>query len=500
MLKTAKGKEKEDLEQALRDIEKLERMTWERRKKAAQAGRQSPQEAPSPDDGLAQDVEMQEAPTLTSSSKHDTRTSDEMELDPSHGPAERPSIPQVPGELRQSLTALYSLMTSTARLEAGVPTPQDTFKRTAPERAAREAAASPPLRRTFDALRSEIQGDCTKDAVASFDRGLDQEDSLDSFVGMRRGRIPPPRPGPTSIPDSTTDCTHILRENVGGAHMNLAAPPSPPSAVSLSPILRAPAPSSSRQFIIATTVLAQHALVRHIEMLDPAAQFIERDFAQYASSAATASLSHEADIILSPSTGLVLTTLPHLRQMALPGSGKLPPLRARLVDVAPRYGRMVLLVAAGQPNGMTSPTPADAEALAGLQGFLHSMAAAEMDTTFQVVLALNGLEEMARWIVLLMAKHGRDLGVRASESEAEETPWELWLRRAGLNALAAMAVLAPPVDRADHDGQPSEEDASAANFQRFLKMDHRPRLSAFGDLVDPASLTRLAPMLDRTFC
>ena len=503
MLKTAHGEEKEGLEQALRDIDELECIKQEKKRTQAMKGdRQSSPIARSGDDGQMRDLKMTDAPTGTSSTLRGSRENEKMELDAPHTQIVSSVFQRKQSQLPpKHLNVLDSTTIMASQPREKPSTASDGFDRTsrgehcAPRKAQR-AGAVPTSRRTLDIGKSQNLGDHSKDHTIELDQIFDHEFSLDGFVSMRRGDMPAPKAVPGSRPSSTANCPGKLPKIVEEDYNMSEAPPPEPRPIPWDPILQTSPPSSSRQFVISTSLFTLQSLMRRLEALDPFARFIERDFAQHASSPASAALSHEADIILSPSTGLVLTTLSHLRQMALPGSSVLPPLRARLLNVAPRYARLIVLVACGQPEGVTTPTPADAETLACLQGFLRSAAFAKLGTSVQVVLALSGQEEVARWTVLLMAQHGKDLGLNASDSEAEETPWELWLRRAGLNALAAMAVLAPPKHLAERDDQNRGEDAAAAKFRHFVRV-HESGPSAFEQRVGRTNMTQLASTLDR---
>ncbi|KAI9836355.1 MAG: hypothetical protein M1819_001384 [Sarea resinae] len=251
-----------------------------------------------------------------------------------------------------------------------------------------------------------------------------------------------------------------------------------------------PSPSPSSEplrapFVIATTLLSHRSLYRLLQTLHPSATFIERDFSAHLSTTSSnnfgvpspqengrfdnrrppnnsnsnqdhhhipslLSLGDEADLILSPHTALIITTLQKLQQRPLPGHEHLPSrgnvcVQERIRRIGTRYERLLVLVSEGAlasfngisgtgsgsggiPNTANNLAQRDVDALAGLTSFCNSLAA---NTEVVSLYAAGGEEELARWISGLMARYG-----------CLCTSWEIFLRRSGLNAYAAQVVLA----------------------------------------------------------
>ena len=223
------------------------------------------------------------------------------------------------------------------------------------------------------------------------------------------------------------------------------------------PIPQMSIPTTPRHFVVSTTLLRHRKLCRRIQQLFPSADFIERDFNLYTHPARPPpssrtnnppplpshladTMADEADVILSPSTGLIYTTLQEIKQQSLPGQAARSPIRDRITRTAPRYERLLVLISEG--SSLTGPTQTmgelntnDCTALIELMGFC-----ANLDEDIQVLFVGGGEEQLAQWIVGMMAEHSvADSGLRLLQ---EETLWELFLRRAGMNAFAAQAVLA----------------------------------------------------------
>ncbi|GME57495.1 hypothetical protein GTA08_BOTSDO13513 [Neofusicoccum parvum] len=201
------------------------------------------------------------------------------------------------------------------------------------------------------------------------------------------------------------------------------------------PLPQPPLPSTlaPKPFIISTSLsIHRRDLVKSIQNLYPAAQLIERDLSQ---TAAPPNPSAGPDLILSPSTGLVLTTLQRLKQRPLPGQPHAATgaqtLQTQLSQLAPSFPHLLVLVASASPH---HPDPSDCAALASI----HASAASLLPRTRVSVALVPGDDRaLAAWIAAAMAGAADGFAV-----VDDETLWERWLQRAGLNAFAAQAVLA----------------------------------------------------------
>ncbi|KAK2057358.1 hypothetical protein LY76DRAFT_657495 [Colletotrichum caudatum] len=156
-------------------------------------------------------------------------------------------------------------------------------------------------------------------------------------------------------------------------------------------------------------------------------------------------LSYEADIIPSPVTGMVITTILKVRQKPLPGSKhKLSQVRQRLARIAPLYERLVVLVSEGNPTGeQAGPLDGDdAEAYASFVAF-GSCLGRTSGCSVRVMHVAGGSQTLARWTCALVATHTKEAAPDVQQIlMAEETEWEVFLRRAGFNMYAAQVALA----------------------------------------------------------
>ena len=240
-------------------------------------------------------------------------------------------------------------------------------------------------------------------------------------------------------------------------------------------------------FIASATLLKDRRLAREIQKKYPAAELIERDFSICDCPEKNVSqrnlgppkeslgtVEHEADIMLSPSTGLLWTTLQKVKQRSLPGHVVQSAIQERVRCVASRYERLIILVNEGRRSGEghrshpgSGIDSSDLEAIAHFAAFCSSL---EDET--QMMVSPGGIEELSIWIVALMVKHSVPyLGFALVQ---EETLWEVFLRRAGMNAFAAQVILG----KLDEKNMKRRE-RSDFGLTAFVKMSEEERFARF---------------------
>ena len=332
--------------------------------------------------------------------------------------------------------------------------------------------------------------------------------AIDGFMSIRMGKIPKPVHGPdvTSIRQTTRkDANQTVEKaaleassntNAGGNLVRLTAIP-----------LDHELPTTPCTVIISSTILSQLKLVRMIQELYPKSDLIERDFSLHTFPTTAPNkpltshdllrrdaITHEADMLLSPSTGLILTTLQKLHQRPLPGTQPTASaLQTRLSLTAPRYTTLLVLVSHNQPPDapFTPLGPSDCAAITELTAFTRNPLFTSLDTEVQIIFVPGGERELARWAVSLMAKYGQS--VRDSRAMQEETTWEVWLRRAGMNAFAAQVVLAELRGQEEK----GERQGGLWGLPRFVAMGGLERVMRFARLMEGEGvLRRVGRVLD----
>lgn len=154
-------------------------------------------------------------------------------------------------------------------------------------------------------------------------------------------------------------------------------------------------------FIISSKFLQQRSLLRQIEQLYPSADMVYRDYALPHSPA------NEADIVISPSTGLVTFSLQQAKQRALPGQPEKSLIKERMVSLQSRYERLIVIVSEQlsrdmEELGSSRPEdPRDKEALEAIETF-----AAKMEGEILVKYIPGGEKALVRSMVIEMGKYG----------------------------------------------------------------------------------------------
>ncbi|KAI4689948.1 uncharacterized protein J4E84_004129 [Alternaria hordeiaustralica] len=253
-------------------------------------------------------------------------------------------------------------------------------------------------------------------------------------------------------------------------------------------------------FVISSTFLQQRGMLKLIESIHPSAEMVYRDYTLPHSAA------KEAEIILSPSTGLIFTTLQQVKQRALPGQSERSPVKERMLKLQLRYERLVVLVSEGlsremEELGSSRPDdPRDTEALRAFDTF-----ASKLEGEVLVRYVRGGEQALARSTVVEMANYGLPYGsadIGDIKPVAQETSWEVFLRRVGLNPFAAQVIMAwlrkplnmPIAPSSTHHAKT----VSAFGLARFLLMGEEERIHSFQALMGGYRvLMRVSELIDQ---
>jgi hypothetical protein len=262
-------------------------------------------------------------------------------------------------------------------------------------------------------------------------------------------------------------------------------------------------PPTASTYIIATELLKQRSLISAIKSLIPAAHFIERDFKKYNTTAwlrqgsivrspVINALAAEADLILSPSTGVMLTTLTKIRQKPLPGQKAKSEIKGKIEAVSRRYEKLLVFVgeATLDNSSITSLGGQDCMALAEFIGFCASL-----PSTVNVFFVPGGHEAFANWIVAGMVRYGTGDAASPGLLE-EETRWEVFLRRCGMNSYAAQSVISA-FNAPGGTNQLSPSKRGIFGISAFVEMDRDERLRRLGPIFDGERvLDRVSRVID----
>ncbi|EXF86361.1 hypothetical protein CFIO01_00058 [Colletotrichum fioriniae PJ7] len=265
--------------------------------------------------------------------------------------------------------------------------------------------------------------------------------------------------------------------------------------------------NSHSRIIISTAI--PRGIISALQANLPGIDLVDRDFSRHnkrvwsPGSVKTVEkpspLSYEADIIPSPTSGVIITTILKVRQKPLPGSHtQLSQLRDRVARVAPLYEQLSILVSEDNPiaEHIGPLSAADAASYASFVAFACSLSNSS-GCTIDVVYVAGGPKTLAHWTCAVVSTHLKKASHDVQQViMSEETEWEVFLRRAGFNMYAAQVALA--VVKGNSPVVNVESDSNGNNTQdqtlvRFLKMSPSERAKALkgflggGSLVDRVS-------------
>ena len=349
----------------------------------------------------------------------------------------------------------------------------------------------------------------------SFTNSFSALGAVEDFMNVRKGRMnrrkissdhhfakqpQVPQPFEPAALHATNRASQISLEKPAQPTLSFQAP-----KLSISP--------SPQFFIVSASFLGNRGLSRQVQYLYPSAEFIERDFTFYqqeqlrprlqlkanTQTVNAGTMADEADMLLSPSTGLIWTTLQRIKQRSLPGQEARSAAQERILRTSPRYEKLVVLVSQYQSNcsserastGTQSLDGNDCTALAEFIAFCTTL-----PDEVQTIFVAGGEEDLAKWVVAAMVKHSvpMDQGIKLLQ---DETLWEVFLRRAGMNAFAAQAILAT-LKAPDHsESEAAGKQRTEFGLTAFVKMSVQERFARFETLLGGRRLLgRVSRVLD----
>lgn len=256
--------------------------------------------------------------------------------------------------------------------------------------------------------------------------------------------------------------------------------------------------SDSIKMIVALTI--SRGILGWIEKLLPEAELVERDFDHWNTVAwdrnmvsrfpIISPLAAEADVVVSPVTGIILTTLIKVIQKPLPGQKSKTVIQERVEKVSARYERLIVLVS--QSNRVDESTrdlsASECASFAEFSGLVLGL-----NPNSQVYFVGGGEESLAKWLVALIQRYSIETVGLQGLLINSETTWELIMRRAGMNAYAAQIVLAILKGISNDDPQ----GPVMGELQRFILMTTPERIEQFSEVMGGTNvLQRVGAALD----
>ncbi|QIW99675.1 hypothetical protein AMS68_005193 [Peltaster fructicola] len=231
--------------------------------------------------------------------------------------------------------------------------------------------------------------------------------------------------------------------------------------------------------VVSSQVITRAELIRGLEQRLPQLHMVEREALHLEQIRIP---QHEADITISPSTGLMLTTLQKLKQRPLPGQIADVTFRARIAAIADRYGSLFVLVSEGSRSGEPrSLQDQDCDAMADFIAWTSSF-----ETCVTTLYIAGGEDELASCICSHVICAGTCVSL-----VPEESRWEHILRMLGLNAFAAQTIAATCI------AEPGVQTGQIKPAQ-FFAMEPRERYHRYAALLGGSEIVdRLRRSIDR---
>lgn len=241
-------------------------------------------------------------------------------------------------------------------------------------------------------------------------------------------------------------------------------------------------------------------MIRTLASLVPELILLERDYDAHNTSSwrpgsvsrteVVPALADDADITVSPTTGIIITSMIMTRQKPRAGTTKTM-MQIRVEKASLRYDQLIILVGGegGSDDTMCKMSSSDSTALVELQGY-----ASGLDCNVQVHYVGGGDKTLAHWVAASIYRHSVAEPAILSALLEVETLWEVFLRRAGFNVFASQTVACQLKQLS------SETETEASSKQHgvgaFVTMTRSERLRRFGQLVGPRVLERVSKTLD----
>lgn len=352
------------------------------------------------------------------------------------------------------------------------------------------------------ALLSGARNDANRSILPGLDEQFTTASALTNFLGVRKKRRQ--TEGSSYFVKTAGGSACKIAESIQETPAQFSTNTTPQSTGErqIKGILEAPMPTfvvpkNPVSVIVSSAVLRRRGLMKHLMEALPRINLVERDFEAYNTitwatksvnrSPVASPLTYDADFIVSPTVGIILTTLQRVRQRPLPGQKGKVAILDRLHKASLRYERLVVLVSEDREQEISNgPDARDAHAMTEFIAFVSGLT-----TSVSTYFVARSELVLAKWLAFSIVQHILP-DVTLSNSE---TQWELILRRLGLNAFAAQSVLgalrAPPgVDIS------SPCKAGIFGLTAFVEMDATDRLKHFGDLCGQAIIARVSAALE----
>ena len=333
-------------------------------------------------------------------------------------------------------------------------------------------------KRTIDPSRATVKSSINTPSFSA-------SSQLMAFINTRDDASRFGECGPAMQPDSINDSIHTPTTMPDTSDGKYLKDKLEPRRSNQNKTCTLPLPGlTSPRLIVVDPAFLQHerALMRSIsEKSRGLVQFVHRDLLS------SLSAQPAPDVILSPITALVFTTLQATTQRALPGQSHGPtdsPIKNKILHLAAQYDTIFIVMTISTPSSLSLLDPASCAMLNTFTAFCTSLGAL---ASVQIIICSSESTGLSRLdaTCALVFNHAFDFNCYGLDDEAlnkcitsEDSAQEAFLRTAGLNAFAAMVL------------------AIGFGMRSLVQASSDDRVARLDNLIGPRVVARLNAVLE----
>ncbi len=375
----------------------------------------------------------------------------------------------------------------------------------------------PPLKRPAlkDLTKTSLERPARPLSLPEIERRTSGFGSLAGFMDTRKAHKKP-RLDPEEMPTETTEtkATSALdAEMKTVSRVQVPATPTERHATDVAALVvpQVPIITSPRSIIVNSKLLKSHRQVTQALETRPNLPLV----IIYRDLETSNDADIEADLIITPTTAAIFTTLQATTQRSLPGQGpSRPPIFNRIVHLSQLYDRLLVLTTLRPADSSPLESPTTCSQISTLTSFCTSLSVSRPDSTVQPILIPTPSppepdftlkpttptpHPLYQWTYPLIIKHALDLTSTSTPGItllAEETLWELFLRKAGMNPFAAQVVLGMLKKPHGEDLlQRQKRNSGLWGLRAFVQMEREERMEVFGKVVGRRAVERVGDVL-----
>jgi hypothetical protein len=384
----------------------------------------------------------------------------------------------------------------------------------------RESPQPPPPKRSIQTYqpKSPLKRSPHQSTVPEGEVGVSTFGSLSGFLDTRQAhKRPRIQSGPSRDPfvqPAAVEVADAASKALADAQQQKSTRENPVVDMASFAVPPMPNVDSSTTIIANSKLLNSHRqLIQALETgLEPPLVIIYRDLEKVDATDA------QPDIIISPTVAAILTTLQETTQRALPGQeASRGPLFSRIFELSQLYERLLVITAVPPTDCFALSSLTTCSQISTLVSFCASLSAAGSQGGIECIQVPTQASKKSilsteaklhhplhQWIEFLILKYALDPSCTFGlPLLPDETLWELFLRKAGMNPFAAQVVLGilkkPDGNHAEAHDPPAQQQERVGilwGLRALVHMGRRERMGMFESVVGRRAVERLSEVID----